>query len=108
MASSRSEENVYPNHIQHQMVSQCWISLQFYRDLCFYILLADVIAIVCFYQIWLNVIAIYFYQMLADVIAICLWFISKPLVLVVLGRCYSPAPSVIDVISLQVLFVTDV
>ena len=29
MASSRSEENVNPSHFQHQMVSQCWIVLQF-------------------------------------------------------------------------------
>ena len=38
------------NHFQHQMVSQCWMSLQFYRDLIVLFLLADVIAIVV-YQI---------------------------------------------------------
>ena len=56
MASSRSEENVYLNPFQHQMVSQCWMSLQFYRDLFVLFLLADVIANVV-YQIWMVVVA---------------------------------------------------
>ena len=56
MASSRSEENVYLNYFQHQMVSQCWMSLQFYRDLFVLFLLADVIANVV-YQIWMVVVA---------------------------------------------------
>ena len=90
MASSRSEENVYPNHFQHQMVSQCWISLQFYWDLCFCILLADVIAIVALPNLaecYCHILFTKCWQMLLPFV--CGLF-QKPFVWLFLGNCYNP------------------